>query len=87
MTLTETIQEAIKSEKIIIGYKKSVKFIKLNSPKIIVIAKNIPEKMRREIEHSSEISNVKVEIFDGTSKELGIFCGKEFPINTLVIKG
>jgi large subunit ribosomal protein L30e len=87
MTLTENVQEAIKSKKIIIGYKKSVKFIKLNSPKIIVIAKNIPEKMRGEIEHSSKISDVKVEIFDGTSKELGILCGKEFPISTLVIKG
>jgi len=87
MTLTETIQEAIKSKKIIIGYKKSVKFIKLNTPKLIVISENIPEQMRREIEHSSKISNANVEIFDGTSKELGILCGKEFPISTLVIKG
>jgi len=28
---------------------------------------------------------VKVEIFDGTSIQLGVICGKSFPISTLVI--
>ncbi len=87
MSLTETIQEAIKSKKIIIGYREGVKFIKLNSPKLIVIAENISEQMKKEIEYNAKVSNTKIEIFDGTSKELGIVCGKEFPISTLVIKG
>lgn len=87
MTLTEIIQEAVKSKKIIIGYKESIKFIKLNSPKLIVVAKNIPEKMRKEIEHNARISNTRIEVFDGSSGDLGVVCGKPFPISTLVIKG
>ncbi len=87
MTLTESIQEAIKSSKIIIGYKESIKFIKLNSPKLIVISKNIPEKMKKEIEHNAKISGTNIEIFDGTSTDLGIVCGEPFPVSALVIKG
>jgi len=87
MNLTVSIQEAIKSKKIIMGYRKTVGFIKLNSPKLIVVAKNIPKEMREEIEHNSKVSNIKIETFDGTSKELGVVCGKQFPISTLVIKG
>jgi large subunit ribosomal protein L30e len=87
MSLTETIQTAIKDNKAIIGYRKSIKFIKLYTPKLIVIAKNSPEVMRKEIEHCAKIKGVKVETFAGSSKELGIICGKPFPVTTLVIKG
>jgi large subunit ribosomal protein L30e len=87
MTLTEIIQNALKSNKIIIGYKKSIKFMKLNTPKLVIIAKNSPENIRKEIEHNAKMAGVKVEIFEGSSKELGIVCGKPFPITTLVIKG
>jgi large subunit ribosomal protein L30e len=87
MSLTETIQAGLKAKKAIIGYRESIKFIKSNSPKIIVMAENSPERTRKEIEHNAKVSGVKVEIFNGSSKELGIVCGKPFPVTTLVIKG
>lgn len=87
MSLTITIQEAIKSGKVIIGYRKTIRFIKVNSPKLIVISKNIPQKSMEEIEYNAKISGIKVEIFSGTSKELGIICGKQFPISALAIRG
>jgi large subunit ribosomal protein L30e len=86
MTLIEDIQAAIKSGKAVIGYKQSIRFIKLNVPKVIVVAGNMPEKYRKEIEHSTKVSNAKLEVFSGSSKELGIMCGKPFPVTTVVIK-
>jgi len=86
VSLTETIQAALKSGKVVIGYMESIKFIKVNTPRLIVIAKNAPEKSRKEIEYNAKIGNSKVEIFDGNSKELGVICGKPFPVTTLVIK-
>jgi large subunit ribosomal protein L30e len=87
VTLIETIQAALKTGNVILGYRKSAKFIKLNTPKLVVVAKNIPESMKKEIEHNARVGNMKVEMFDGNSKELGIVCGKPFPVTTLVIKG
>jgi large subunit ribosomal protein L30e len=87
MTLTETIRAALKADKAIIGYRKSIKFIKSNTPELVVVAKNSPEAVRKEIGHNAEIAGVKVEIFEGSSKELGVVCGKPFPVTTLVIKG
>ncbi len=80
------IQEAIKSKKTVVGYRKSIRYLKLNSPKIIVMAKNIPEDFRKEIKQDAKLSNSVVEIFEGTSKELGIVCGRPFPVSTVVIK-
>lgn len=87
MSLQDTIQAAVKTDKVIVGFRKSIKFIKINSPKLIVVANNTPEKMRKEIEHNAKISGIKIEIFPGSSKEFGIFCGKPYPVSTLVIKG
>lgn len=87
MSLIEEIQSAIKSDKAIIGYREALKFIKLNQPKLIVIANNLPDSMRKEIEHNARISKVKLEVFSGSSKDLGIVCGKPFPVSTLAIKG
>ena len=87
MNLQETIQEALKTSRAVLGYKDSVKFIKVNTPKVIVISNNLPESLRKEIEHEAKVSNIKLEVFEGNSKELGTFCGKPFPVSTLVIKG
>lgn len=85
-SLIETVQTAIKTNKAIIGYKKSMRFIKTGSPELIVVARNISKKMKDGIEHNARIGGVQVEIFNSSSKELGVVCGKPFPVSTLVIK-
>ncbi|MFH0710969.1 MAG: 50S ribosomal protein L30e [Candidatus Aenigmatarchaeota archaeon] len=87
MNLQEEVQTAVKNDKAVLGYRRSIKFIKLNAPKLIVIANNMPQNLRNEIEHNAKVSDVKVEIFNGTSTELGIICSKPFPVSALVIKG
>ncbi len=86
MNLTETVQDALKANKVIIGHNESIKFIKINVPKLIVIANNMDEKMRGEIEQNAKVAKIPVEIFSGSSKELGVVCGKPFPVSVLVIK-
>jgi large subunit ribosomal protein L30e len=81
------IKRAIKGGNAIIGYKKSIKFIKMNKPKTVIIANNIPEHFRKELEHNCKIMKIKIRVFKGSSKELGVICGKPYPISTIVIKG
>ena len=87
MKTEDIIQEAIKSKKIMLGYKNSIKLIKVKTPKLIVISNNLPEVLRKEIEQNAKVGNMKVEVFSGTSRELGTFCGKPFPVSALVIEG
>jgi large subunit ribosomal protein L30e len=86
MNLVDTILDAIKQKRVLFGYKKSIKEIKSGELELIVIANNIPENLRKEIEHNAKIFNLRMEIFNGTSKDLGALCGKPFPISTLVIR-
>ena len=86
MTLTEDLQSSIKSDKVIIGYNESVNYIKTNTPKMIIAANNLPISIRKELEHNAKVSKTKFEVFDGTSRELGVVCGKPFPVTTMIIK-
>jgi len=86
MDLKEEIQKALKENNIIIGYRRSIKYIKTQKPRLVVIANNIPDNMRKEIEHNSKISGANLEMFNGSSVDLGVFCGKPFPISVIVIK-
>lgn len=86
MVLTEDIQSAIKSNKIIIGYNESIKYIKANIPKMVIVADNLPISVRNEVEHNAKVSKTKFEVFGGTSRELGVICGKPFPVTTIIIK-
>ena len=86
MGIIEQVQSAVKADNVVIGYKKSSEYIKNNSPKMVVIAANIEDKKRRELEHDARLSGIKIETFEGSSKELGVICGKPFPISVLVIK-
>ena len=86
MPLTEDIQAAIKSNKTIVGYNESISYLKTNTPKVIIVANNLPLSIRQKLEHNAKISRAKFEIFDGTSRELGVVCGKPFPVTTIIIK-
>jgi large subunit ribosomal protein L30e len=85
--LTEEIQSALKTSNAILGYRRSIKFIKLDKPKLVVMSSNVPEQIRNEIEHIAKLSGLKVEVYDGNSTDLGTVCGKPFPVSVLTIKG
>jgi large subunit ribosomal protein L30e len=84
--LVDEIQSAIKSDKAVFGYRSTIKFIKTDNPRMIVMAKNVPDNMRKEIEHNVKVGGTKLEVFEGSSKELGVICGKPFPISTITLK-
>lgn len=85
-TLTEKIKDAMQAKKIMLGSKVAIKHLKLKELKSVIISNNCPEDMKKDISRYTELAGIKIEVFDGTSKQLGIVCGKPFPIAVLSIK-
>ncbi len=84
--MMEDLRDAVNEKKIIIGSKQTIKNLKLKSIKKVVVASNCPENLKKDINYYSKLTGIKVENFDGTAKQLGIFCGKPFSIAVLAIK-
>jgi large subunit ribosomal protein L30e len=85
MEIEKIIKEAFENKKVIYGYRKAYRYLKNYEPKMVIIAKNMREDLKNDI-----ISAVKdkslIKEFNGSSIELGILCGKPFPISVIVIK-
>jgi len=86
MTIEDEIKAAITTKKIIIGTKEVVRAIKTGAVKKVVVASNMPENVSKDIEHYNKVSKLDVNKFNGTGKQLGVFCGKPFSISIVAIK-
>lgn len=77
---------ALKSGKVLLGAKKVIKRLKSGeSPKLVVIASNAPESLRREIEYLSKLSGVPLLRYQGRSLELGRAFKRPFFVSAAAI--
>jgi large subunit ribosomal protein L30e len=83
MSIEEMIKKAVRENKIVFGFRRTLKYIRNNKAEAVIIAKNAPEHIKKVIMNS----NVNVLIFEGSSKDLGTICGRPHPITTLAVKG
>ena len=82
----EELKEAINKNNAIIGSKRTIKYLKTKELKMVILASNCPENVKRDIKYYANMKGMEVKEFDGTGKQLGIFCGKAISIATIGIK-
>lgn len=85
MELSKSIRMAVDTGKTILGSDKSKKLAITGSAKLIVIAKNCPAEAKQDLQHFCQLAGVPFVEFPGTSIELGVVCGKPFPIASLSV--
>ena len=83
--MTEDLRNALKENKVILGSDRTIKYLKLGKVRTVIVASNCPESKRKGLEHYTKLTGVKLESFEGTAKQLGVFCGKPFSIASLAI--
>jgi len=83
VTLENEIKNALKSGKVVLGTKQTLKLLKLGKLKVVVMAKTAPPDVVSDVNYYAKLSNVPVLIFSGNSYDLGLLCGKPFPVTLL----
>ena len=53
--------------------------------KLIVLADNCPADSKQDLEHYCKLASIPLLEFEGTSAELGVVCGKPFPICAITV--
>lgn len=79
------IKQVLKTGKYILGYRKSIRAIKTGKAKAVVIASKIPKWMEDDVMYYARLGEIPVIKFKGTSYELGMVCGKPFPVAVMAI--
>jgi len=81
--LTVAIRLAVETGSVEFGARAGVSTT--NKAKLLVVANNLPDPMKNEVESFAKGSRVPVLIFEGSSMELGSVCGKPFPVSVLSV--
>ena len=83
--LYRELRTTIRTGKVILGYKRSIKLIKLGMPKLIILAANAPKEIREDVERYTKLANIPLYVFQGTSLDLGAICNKPFMVSVISI--
>jgi len=84
-TIDNILRFVVRTGKVVIGSKRTIKLLKLGALKYVVIASNVPENIRQDIEYYSKLSNIPIIVFPGTNRELGAALGKPFSVAAMGI--
>ncbi|MEM2875848.1 MAG: 50S ribosomal protein L30e [Candidatus Bathyarchaeia archaeon] len=80
------IERAVNTGKVFFGFKSALKGALEGRVKLIVLARNSPEEIKKKIEHYSKLSNVPVMVYSGSGRDLGEVCRKPFMVSALSIR-
>jgi len=79
--IEKALRRALKTGKVYLGSKRTIKALKSGEAKLVVMASNCPTDVRQEIEKYGK----PIVTFNGTNMELGAICGKPFSVAALAI--
>lgn len=75
----------MKSGKVTMGYKSTLKALRSGKAKLVLIASNTGPLRKSELEYYSMLSKTNVHHFSGNNIELGTACGKMFRCSTMAV--
>ncbi len=85
--LNRELQKVLDNGKMLIGSREAIKAVMRNEAKIIIHASNCPEEIKRSFEGTSKKENGELTVYEypANSLELGLACGKPYPVASLCI--
>ncbi|KFY16817.1 hypothetical protein V492_01057 [Pseudogymnoascus sp. VKM F-4246] len=84
-TINSRLALVMKSGKVTLGYKSSLKQLRMGKAKLVLISGNTPPLRKSELEYYAMLSKSPVHHFNGNNLELGTACGKLFRVGTMVV--
>jgi large subunit ribosomal protein L30e len=84
--IDKAISTAVKTGKVSFGSNSAIQSAKTGKAKIIIVASNCPDEIRRDLEYYCRLSNVPLITYKGSSTDLAAVCGKPFLVSALTIR-
>lgn len=76
---------AVRTGKLVLGYKNVVKLVLTGNPKLVIVSDTSPKKIKESILYYAQLAKIRCIKAKETALELGSHCGKPFPISTIAV--
>ncbi|CAG7931479.1 unnamed protein product [Penicillium olsonii] len=84
-TLSSRLALVMKSGKVTMGTKSTMKTLRSGKAKLVLISGNCPPLRKSELEYYAMLAKTPVHHFNGNNIELGTACGKLFRCSAMAI--
>ncbi len=84
MDWKKEVQKALAEKRLVIGLKKVIKNLKESGGKLVVVARNCPEKER--LAYYASLLNIPLIEYPGNGHELGAFIKKPFAVSAILVR-
>mmetsp|Transcript_126798 Transcript_126798/g.248533 ORF Transcript_126798/g.248533 Transcript_126798/m.248533 type:complete len:113 (+) Transcript_126798:75-413(+) len=84
-SINSKIQLVMKSGKTALGYKTTIKALRSNKAKMVLIASNTPPLRKSEVEYYAMLAKCNVHHYSGNNSELGTACGKFYRVSMVTV--
>lgn len=78
MTIETEIRTAADAKKLLIGAKSVTKKLKFGQLSKVIISSDCPDSMKTTLEQDAKLAGIPLEVWRGSSTELGAICRKPF---------
>ncbi|MEM4699336.1 MAG: 50S ribosomal protein L30e [Candidatus Nezhaarchaeales archaeon] len=85
INIESELRIAIKTGKVLVGSKETMKAVAHGRGKLVILAQNCPDDVRRLITYYARLSNIPTYTSSLSSWELGAACGKSFMVAALTV--
>lgn len=82
----KVIRSAYKSGKVFLGSKRALEAVRNGRAVALIVSSNCAKKILEEIKYHAKLSNVSVYTYPSTGDDLGLACGKPFPVSVVTIR-
>jgi len=80
------LQTTLRTGKITIGAKETIKLVLNGKPKLVIIAANARDDIRADLKRYCKLAKIPLYIFPGSSWELGLICKRPHMVSALAIQ-
>ncbi|BCS18346.1 60S ribosomal protein eL30 [Aspergillus puulaauensis] len=84
-TIASRLALVMKSGKVTLGYKTTIKTLRSGKAKLVIIAANTPPLRKSELEYYAMLAKTPVHHFSGNNIELGTACGRLYRCSTMSV--
>jgi large subunit ribosomal protein L30e len=84
--LNKSVLIAVRTGRVILGSKETIKAIKSGRGRLVIVSSNCPMEKMEDIAGSAKLSGMTVYAYPGSAIDLGEACGKPFAVAAMIIR-
>jgi len=84
--LEGAIKTVFKTGKAVIGAKQARDLARTGKAKMVILASNCPESLRKEIQYCAQLSSIPVYLSPSSIQDLRRICAKPFNVSAITIR-